>query len=140
MQSLTGSSSILDRYFGSGNGIKGFQYHGWGPRDTGAANNDPLGGNLFAALRLEARFPIGFLESYGMSGASFFDTGSVWSLDSTIGSSGTVDDSMILRSSFGVSLLWKTVIGPLRINYTPIVSKQTYDNRQLLDLTISTQF
>ena len=140
LQSLTGSSSILDRYFGSGNGIKGFQYHGWGPRDTGAANNDPLGGNLFAALRLEARFPIGFLESYGMSGASFFDTGSVWSLDSTIGSSGTVDDSMILRSSFGVSLLWKTVIGPLRINYTPIVSKQTYDNRQLLDLTISTQF
>ena len=140
LQSLTGSSSILDRYFGSGDGIRGFQYHGWGPRDVGAVNNDALGGNLFAALRLEARFPIGFLESYGISGGSFFDTGSVWGLDSTIGSSGTVDDSMILRSSFGLSLFWKTVIGPLRINYAPIVSKQSYDKRQLLDLTISTQF
>ena len=89
---------------------------------------------------MEARFPIGFLESYGISGGSFFDTGSVWGLDSTIGSSGTVDDSMILRSSFGLSLFWKTVIGPLRINYAPIVSKQSYDKRQLLDLTISTQF
>jgi len=139
LQSLSGSSSVLDRYFGD-SGIKGLQYHGWGPRDLGAVNNDALGGNLYAALRLEARFPIGLLESYGISGASFFDTGSVWGLDSTTGSSGTIDDSMILRSGFGFSLFWKTVIGPLRINYAPIVSKQSYDTRQLLDLTISTQF
>lgn len=137
--SLSDSSSILDRYFGS-EALRGFQYKGFGPRDISAENNDALGGNLFAATRFEALFPISFLEGYGMSGGAFYDLASVWGLDNTAGSAGTVDDGFNLRSSIGLSLFWKTVVGPLRINYSKALSKKSYDKIQMLELSVSTQF
>lgn len=136
---LSDSSSILDRYFGS-EALRGFQYKGFGPRDIGAENNDALGGNLFAATRFEALFPISFLEGYGMSGGAFYDLASVWGLDNTAGSAGPVDDGFNLRSSIGLSLFWKTVVGPLRINYSKALSKKSYDKIQMLELSVSTQF
>ncbi len=42
---------------------------------------DPLGGNYFAAMRLESRFPLGLPEEVGVNGGLFFDMGSVWGLD-----------------------------------------------------------
>ena len=140
LQSFSGASGVLDRFFASGGVIRGFEHHGIGPRDINATNKDALGGNLFAAARFEAKFPIGFLESYGMSGGSFYDIGSVWKLDNTAGTSGTVDDGFSLRSSVGLSLFWKTVIGPLRINYSKALAKKSYDKVQILELTVSTQF
>ena len=140
LQSFSGGSGVLDRFFASGGAIRGFEHNGIGPRDISATNKDALGGNLFAAARFEAKFPIGFLESYGMSGGSFYDIGSVWKLDDTAGTSGTVDDSLSLRSSIGLSLFWKTVIGPLRINYSKALAKKSYDKVQILELTVSTQF
>jgi outer membrane protein insertion porin family len=137
--SLSDSSSILNRYFGS-EALRGFQYKGFGPRDVSAQNNDALGGNLFVASRFEAAFPIGFLEGYGMSGGAFYDLASVWGLDNTTGSAGTVDDGFSLRSSIGLSLFWKTVVGPLRINYSKALSKKSYDKTQMLELSVSTQF
>ena len=137
--SLSDSSSILDRYFGS-EALRGFQYKGFGPRDISAENNDALGGNLFAATRFEALFPISFLEGYGMSGGAFYDLASVWGLDNTAGSAGTVDDGFNLRSSIGLSLFWKTVVGPLRINYSKALSKKSSDKIQMLELSVSTQF
>ena len=140
LQSFSGASRVLDRFFASGGVIRGFEHHGIGPRDINATNKDALGGNLFAAARFEAKFPIGFLESYGMSGGSFYDIGSVWKLDNTAGTSGIVDDGFSLRSSVGLSLFWKTVIGPLRINYSKALAKKSYDKVQILELTVSTQF
>lgn len=140
LQSISGVSSVLDRYFAEDGAVRGFEYHGLGPRDQGAQNNDALGGNLFSALRFEAKFPIGFLEDYGMSGGSFYDIGTVWSLDDTNGTVGLVDDGFSLRSSVGVSLFWKTVIGPLRINYSKPIMKKSYDKTQILELTVSTEF
>ena len=140
LQKFSGASSVLDRFFASGGVIRGFQHHGMGPRDISATSNDALGGNLFAAARFESKFPIGFLENYGMSGGSFYDIGSVWKLDNTTGTSGTVDDGFSLRSSVGLSLFWKTIVGPLRINYSKVLAKKSYDKTQILELTVSTQF
>ena len=140
LQNFSGASSVLNRFFASGGGIRGFEHHGMGPRDISATNNDALGGNLFAAARFESKFPIGFLENYGMSGGSFYDIGSVWKLDNTTGTSGTVDDGFSLRSSVGLSLFWKTIVGPLRINYSKVLAKKSYDKSQILELTVSTQF
>ena len=75
-----------------------------------------------------------------MSGGSFYDIGTVWSLDDANGTVGLVDDSFSLRSSIGVSLFWKTVIGPLRINYSKPIMKKSYDKTQILELTVSTKF
>jgi outer membrane protein insertion porin family len=128
---------VTDRFFGNGK-IRGFEPNGIGPRDLGATNDDALGGNLFAVARLEADFPLGLPEEYGITGGAFMDVGSVWSLDNDGG--GAVDDSFIPRATIGVSVFWNTPIGPLRFNFSHAVKKEDYDKEQTFDLTISTKF
>ncbi len=133
----SGGTTILQRY--SGSQIRGFESYGIGPRDTAAANQDALGGNFYWVGKVEAQFPIGLPEEYGVTGGVFFDVGSVWGLDNTAGA-GTVDDSMHVRSAVGVSIFWDSAIGPLRLNFSKTVKKETYDKPQNFDLTLSTQF
>ena len=129
---------VTDRFFGNGK-IRGFEPNGIGPRDLGAADQDALGGNMFAVARFEAEFPLGLPEEYGITGGAFMDVGSVWSLDNTAGV-GAVDDSFIPRATVGVSIFWNTPIGPLRFNFSHAVKKEDYDKEQTFDLTISTKF
>ncbi len=142
-----GESRITDRFFLGGNSLRGFAVGGVGPRDTctacgGAGGNvdDALGGNAFAVGRLEASFPLGLPEEYGIYGGLFFDMGSVWDLDNTAGSMGAVDDSQIWRSAAGVSLFWTTPIGPLRFNWAWPIEKESYDETEDFRITIDTRF
>lgn len=144
LTSLGGTTSTsTDRFFGNGK-IRGFESNGIGPRDMAVVGEDALGGNIFAVARFEADFPLGLPEEYGISGGVFLDVGSVWSLDNTNGGvapGGTpVDDSMNLRSAIGFSVFWDTPVGPLRLNFSRALAKETYDREQTFDLTISTQF
>ncbi len=132
-----GDSRFLDRFTGNGK-IRGFEPNGIGPRDLTAVNQDALGGNFFAVARLEAEFPLGLPEEYGITGGVFADVGSVWGLDNTLGL--PVDDSMRLRSSVGFSVFWTTPIGPLRFNFSRAIMKESYDKEQNFDLTVSTKF
>ena len=124
---------VTDRYFGNGK-IRGFDTNGIGPR---TADGDALGGNFYATMKLEAEFPLGLPEEYGITGGVFYDMGSVWGLDSNPDG---VDDSAHLRAAVGVSVLWTTPIGPLRFNFSNAVKKESYDEEQSFDLTIATKF
>ncbi|MCF8486337.1 MAG: outer membrane protein assembly factor BamA [Rhodobacteraceae bacterium] len=126
---------VTDRFFGNGK-IRGFESNGIGPRDT--VTGDALGGNYYATARLEADFPLGFPEEYGITGGMFVDVGSVWGLDDNNG--GAIDDSAHPRASVGVSVLWDAPIGPLRFNFSKALKKESYDKEQAFDLTISTKF
>ncbi len=84
-------SRATDRFFLRGK-MRGFEPNGIGPRDLGATNKDALGGNAFAVARFEAEFPLGLPEEYNIMGGAFLDVGTVWSLDDTAGTGGTVDD------------------------------------------------
>jgi outer membrane protein insertion porin family len=132
-----GDSRLVDRFTGNGK-IRGFEPNGIGPRDLTVANQDAVGGNYFAVARLEAEFPLGLPEEYGITGGLFADVGSVWGLDDTLG--GTIDDGLHLRSSVGVSIFWNTALGPLRFNFSKAINKETYDLEQNFDLTVSTRF
>ena len=134
-----GSSRVTERFFANGK-LRGFENNGFGPRDLTAANQDALGGNVFATARFEAEFPIGLPEEYGVKGGAFLDVGSVWSLDDIAGTGGPVDDAFHLRSAVGLSLFWNTPIGPLRFNFSKALVKEDYDKEQNFDLTISTKF
>ncbi|MEO1306606.1 MAG: outer membrane protein assembly factor BamA [Pseudomonadota bacterium] len=138
----SGSSTVLDR-FTLNNRIRGFEANGTGPRDLNVTNEDALGGNMFAVLRLEADFPLGLPEEYGISGGVFYDAGSVWSLDNTNGGPAgldPVDDDFALRQSIGVSIFWDTPLGPLRFNFSEVLSKEEGDEERPFDLTVSTRF
>jgi outer membrane protein insertion porin family len=144
---IKGDSRVTERFFGNGK-IRGFEANGLGPRDLNATNQDALGGNMYAVTRFESEFPIGLPDEYNIKGGTFLDIGSVWSLNNVNGGllSGctvadcTVDDSMKLRASVGVSLFWTTPIGPLRFNFSKALKKESYDKTRSFDLTISSEF
>ena len=132
-------STVTERFFGNGK-VRGFDPNGFGPRDLGATNQDALGGNIYAVAHLETDFPLGLPEEYGITGGAFLDVGSVWGLDNVAGSGGTVDDAMHLRAVVGLTIYWTTPIGPLRLNFTHALQKESYDQEQTFDLTIATKF
>lgn len=145
------STSIIDRFQLGGNTLRGFESYGIGPRDVGLDTNGDsydaaLGGNFYALARLEASFPIGLPEEYGIHGGLFFDVGSVWDLDNTTATSGgntsTASSSDFeLRSAIGVSLFWDTALGPLRFNFAkPLQYVKGVDKTESFNFTIDTRF
>ena len=130
-------ADISNRFFLGGDRLKGFRNQGIGPID-GSYNNDPLGGKMFAVISLEASFPIGIPEEYGIFGGVFIDAGSLWKLDDT--DNGRIDDGSKIRSAAGVSIFWDTVIGPLRFNFSRPIKKETYDVIENFRFTVDTRF
>ena len=135
-------ANISNRFFLGGDSLKGFRNQGIGPVDNtfegSDANGYPLGGKMFAAISLEASFPIGVPEEYGIFGGIFIDAGSLWDLDNT--DLGRIDDGAKIRSAVGVSIFWDTVIGPLRFNFSRPIKKEVYDVTENFRFTVDTRF
>ena len=139
----SGTSRVTDRYLIGGSIMRGFAPDGIGPRErgtdaNGVAVNDALGGNVFAVAKVEAEFPLGLPEEYGIRGGVFYDVGSVWDLSLT--NANTLYDVFSLRHVIGVSVFWDSVVGPLRFNFSKALQKEEFDDEQTFNLTISTQF
>ncbi len=134
-----GGTRVTDRFFLSSDQLRGFDFRGVGPRDTGAVISDVLGGNQFISARFEADFPLGLPEETGITGGAFIDFGALWGLDDTAGAA-VVDDGFELRSSIGFSLFWTSFLGPLRINIAKPLQKNPLDEERTFDITISAQF
>ncbi|MDC1223715.1 BamA/TamA family outer membrane protein, partial [Ascidiaceihabitans sp.] len=142
-----GANRAADRFVLTPGNLRGFQPGGIGPRDTtldpttGTTTDDALGGNLYVAARLEAEFPLGLPEEYGMSGAIFYDIGNLWNLnDVNTAGANVVGEGGSLRHVIGFGLLWSTPVGPLRFNFTDALRKETFDHEQSFDFTLSTLF
>jgi len=138
-----GTSRVTDRYLIGGSIMRGFAPDGIGPRErgtdsSGASYNDALGGNIYAVAKLEAEFPLGLPEEYGIRGGLFYDVGSVWDLDTVSGD--TLYSDFSLRHVVGVSILWDSVIGPLRFNFSKALEKEEFDDEQTFNLSVSTRF
>lgn len=139
---LDGGSRVVDRFFSSSGELRGFESRGVGPRDLDAGNTDVLGGNFYSVLSLEADFPLGLPEEYGISGGVFFNAGSVWGLDDTDGAGGpgSVDDGFELRTAIGFSIFWDTPLGPLRLDFAQPLESNPFDEEQQFNFSISTTF
>jgi outer membrane protein insertion porin family len=138
-----GNSRITERFTTGGDGFRGFARNGIGPRDQGTIDgtqiDEPLGGNYYAVGRLDASFPLGLPEEYGIFGGFFADVGSVWGLDNTAGAE-EVDDSFDLRASVGVSLIFETRFAPLRFNFAKPLRTVDGDVEETFRFTIATRF
>ena len=139
----SGNSRVIDRFFLGSRKMRGFDAGGIGPREClnrncGASNNDALGGENFAVVRLEAEFPLGLPDEYGMTGGLFYDIGNLWSLK--MSNNDVLYEDGSWRQAIGASIFWKTPIGPLRFNFSDVLKKEQYDRDESFDLTISTRF
>lgn len=126
------TTRVTDRFFGAGK-IRGFERNGIGPRQDG----DALGGNMFTSIRFEADFPLGLPQEYGITGGAFYDIGSVWGLDDATGADGA---DYATRQSVGLSMFWDTPVGPLRLNFSRTLAKESFDLERNFELTISSKF
>jgi outer membrane protein insertion porin family len=145
---------ITDRFTTGGDSFRGFARNGVGPRDfcgdadeavctvpqVGLEVDDALGGNYYSVLRLDASFPIGLPEEYGIYGGLFADAGSLWGLDETAGSMGEVDDGFHLRAAAGISLFVDTPFAPLRFNYAVPLKREDYDVVERFRFSVQTRF
>jgi len=136
----SGTNRAIDRFILNTSQLRGFEPGGIGPRETSATESDTLGGNMYLVGRLEAEFPLGLPEEYGISGGVFYDVGNLWDL-SDVNTGGTVDgESGSFRHVIGVSLYWDTPMGPLQFNISDAIKKETYDREQKFEVTLQTQF
>ncbi len=134
-----GQSRVVDR-FQLGSGImRGFEPGGIGPREYDSVKglNDALGGDKFAAMRLEALFPISLPEEYGITGGVFYDVGNLWGLE--YNSADIQYEKGAWRPSALVSIIWITPVGPFRFNFSRAIAKELLDTANDFELTLATR-
>lgn len=142
-----GSSRTMDRINLLGDYLRGFTPDGVGPREIGTdgsgnAYDNALGGNMFVVGSLEAEFPLGLPEEYGISGGAFYDISNVWDVGASANAStgSLLYNSGSFRHVVGLSLFWDTPIGPLQFNFAKALKKETNDEEQFFNLTIRSEF
>ena len=143
---------INDRFFRGGDTFRGFQYAGIGPRDTsqtstsGASIGDALGGKAYAIGTVELTVPTPIPAQYGIKTSLFTDVGTLGLLDDRVkrNPDGTFDpfikDNLALRASAGVSVKWKSPMGPLVFDFSKVLKKAPYDRTETFRFSTTTRF
>ena len=115
---------MLDHFQMGPNLVRGFAPSGIGPRDvTPGTTNDALGGTMYWGASVEAQTPLYFLpKEIGIKFAVFADAGSLWNYKgptawNVTGETLQVADTMGVRSSVGIGLIWDSPLGPLRFDF-----------------------
>jgi outer membrane protein insertion porin family len=147
------SVRINDRFYKGGNSFRGFEVAGIGPREID--REDALGGKAYAIGTVELTVPTFLPEQYGIKAALFSDFGTVGMLDDvdkvdingaidmTCGATGTeacVRDDLTLRASAGLSVFWRSPMGPIRFDFSQILAKEDYDKTETFRFSTSTRF
>lgn len=137
---------VNDRFYKGGNSFRGFQTAGIGPRDTNGGRSDALGGRAYAIGTAELTIPTFLPEQYGIKAALFSDVGTLGLLDrkDKLDTAGNIDpnihDDLSLRASAGLSVMWKSPMGPIRFDFSQILSKADYDRTETFKFSTATSF
>ena len=134
--------SIYDRFLLGDRSFRGFEYAGIGPRYLGSASTSGLGGNMFATLTAELKVDLGLPRELGMDGRVFAIVGTLTGIDreTVVTNGGTVVDSGSARASAGVGLSWSSPVGPVRIDWTSALAKESYDRTETILFSLGSTF
>ena len=128
---------LNDRFFRGGPTFRGFETSGVGPRDV--VTRDAVGGQLFGIGTAEVVFPLGLPDEFGIKGAIFSDVGTVGIVDEDQFTT-NVDDSLGLRLSVGVSVLWDSPFGPIRLDFANPLIREDFDQEEAFRFSAGTRF
>ncbi|WP_430804936.1 outer membrane protein assembly factor BamA [Brevundimonas naejangsanensis] len=136
---------INDRFFKGGNTFRGFETAGMGARDL--TTTDALGGNFYAIGTVELTLPNMLPEEYGIKTSLFADVGTIGKLDDRyLVDSATglrnpnIVDDLALRAAAGISIHWRSPMGPIRFDLSKVMAKEDYDKTETFRFSTSTQF
>jgi outer membrane protein insertion porin family len=136
---------IGDRFYVGGDDFRGFQIAGIGPRDL--QFGDSLGAKFKAVGTIEQTIPLPIPDQYGIKLAAFTDFGTAGILDQkdkinpdTRTPLTTVVDDLAFRATAGISVFWKSPMGPLRFDFSRIIRKAPYDRTELFRFSTATTF
>lgn len=128
-----------NNFFLGGNDFRGFQFRGIGPRSKQDANSS-FGGKIFYVGTVEYRFPLGLPRELGISGALFWNSGTLKGVDKSIKNNNPIYDSGTIRSAAGLSISWASPVGPIRLDFSKIIKQAHYDRTQTFNLNLGTNF
>ncbi len=132
-----------DSFFLGGNTFRGFQFAGMGPRtisNGSAVGGSIIGGKTYYVGTIEFKFPLGLPKDLGISGALFNDNGTVKGVDSINKKGANVADSGSIRSSAGLSIIWSSPLGPIRLDFAHVIHREQYDLTQNFRFNFGTTF
>jgi outer membrane protein insertion porin family len=148
---------LQDRFFKGADSFRGFAQSGIGPKQIGNSGSaDSIGAKTYAIGTLEANFPIGIPEAWGISGTVFSDFGTVFGTDQksvanltgncnyagklAAAANCSVLDSMGFRASIGAGVIWQSPFGPLRLEAAYPILKKKFDEKEIIRFSIGTRF
>jgi len=130
---------VLDNFYRGGETIRGFQSFGYGGRAVGNVGTYAIGGTTYYNATAEVQFPLPLLpEEFGLRGALFADAGTLYGYEGLEGLN--IEDSSMIRSSVGASVIWNSPFGLLRGDFGQVLTKADYDQTQVFRFSAGTQF
>jgi outer membrane protein insertion porin family len=130
-------------FFLGGNNFRGFEYAGMGPRAY--YNGNPkggaaIGGKMYYVGTAEFMFPLGLPKDLGINGVLFSDNGVLKGVDEINRNGTSIADSGKMRSTYGLSIVWASPMGPIRLDFSRIAKKEAYDRTQVFRFNFGTTF
>jgi outer membrane protein insertion porin family len=147
IQGYDGQKVILNqRFFRGGDSFRGFALAGIGPRELNTGGQNALGGNAYLIGSAELRIPDFLPSDYGISTSLFSDFGTLGHLDTGTSGPGLnntqectktsgapcIKDNMALRVSAGLAIAWKSPFGPVQIDLSYPIVKESYDEPRII--------
>jgi outer membrane protein insertion porin family len=110
------------------------------PRDLNARRRgDALGGDIYCTATTELIFPIGLPNEVGLKASIFNDIGTVYGIDKSINRA-NVYNSKSLRAAAGMSLIWKSPLGTISLNYAVPYKREKFDDVKRFYVDFGTNF
>ena len=157
---------INNRFFRGGSSFRGFDVAGLGPREilvqinnetgeeTLLQSGNSLGGRAYWQTTGELTIPNYLPEEYGIDTSLFIEAGGVGLLDQAtdfdppsitgVGDNTTqvlvTRDDLSLRASAGLSVGWDSPFGPIRFDFSQILSREDYDRTETFRFSTQTRF
>ena len=126
---------ISDRFILGDSSFVGFQNGGIGPRDK--SDDSALGGNFYYTFTPELKFGIGLPKELAIKGRTFITAGSLTTIDTS--ATNYYDDNS-LRLTTGAGLLWQSPFGPIRLDYSFAILKESYDKTETFSFNVGQLF
>lgn len=134
-----------DRFFKGGTSFRGFDRSGVGPRAMPkpgtSGQEDAVGANMFIIGTSELTLPLGIPKEIGMKTKLFTDYGFIGKADDPRDYGNyIIEDDFAFRATAGLSVSWKSPIGPIQFDFARVIKKEDYDDDRFFRFSAGTRF